>query len=159
MTAKRKGDILENLVAMMHEVPGVLVEKRKKLPVLVSDMRRRRRREIDVLITANLAGYPVRLGIGCKNEAKPLDTAAVDNFVRILTETGLPVQLGILVSAKGYTKDALDAAKVAGIRTLVFEGLSADRLEQEINAALQSTGLFADHANEPQLAPLCPGTF
>jgi hypothetical protein len=32
MTAKRKGDILEDLVAMMHEVPGVVVEKRKKLP-------------------------------------------------------------------------------------------------------------------------------
>jgi hypothetical protein len=136
MTAKRKGDILEDLVAMMHEVPGVVVEKRKKLPVLRS--KTGRRREIDVLITSNVAGYPVRFGIGCKNETKPLDTAAVDNFVRILKETGIPVQQGILVSAKGYTKDARDAAKLCGIRTLVFEGLSADRLGQEINAALQS---------------------
>ena len=61
-----------------------------------------------------------------------LDTAAVDNFVRILEETGIPVQQGILVSAKGYTKDARDAAKLRGVRTLVFEGLSADRLGQEI---------------------------
>jgi hypothetical protein len=137
MTAKRKGDILEDLVAMMHEVPGVVVERRKRLPVLGST--RGRRREIDVLITSNVAGYPVRLGIGCKNEAKPLDTAAVDNFVRILEETGIPVQQGILVSAKGYTKDAQEAAKLSGIRTLVFEGLSADRLGEEINAALQST--------------------
>ncbi|WP_156439521.1 hypothetical protein [Bradyrhizobium valentinum] len=45
---------------------------------------------------------------------------------------------GILVSAKGYTRDAQDAATLCGIRTLVFEGLSADRLGQEISAALQS---------------------
>jgi len=136
MTAKRKGDILEDLVAMMHEVPGVLVEKRKKLPVIHS--KAGRRREIDVLITSNVAAYPVRLGIGCKNEAKLLDTAAVDNFVRILTEVGIPTQQGILVSAKGYTRDAQDAAKNAGIRTLVFEGLNADRLGQEVSAAIQS---------------------
>jgi hypothetical protein len=136
MTTKRKGDILEDLVAMMHEVPGLVVEKRKRLPVLRSE--KKRRREIDVLITSDVAGYPVRIGIGCKNEGKPLDTAAVDNFVRILEEVGIPVQQGILVSAKGYTRDAQDAAKLCGIRTLVFEGLNADRLGQEISAAIQS---------------------
>jgi hypothetical protein len=57
-----------DLVAMMHEVPGVVVEKRTKLPVLQS--KTGRRREIDVLITSNVAGYPVRFGIGCKNEGK-----------------------------------------------------------------------------------------
>jgi Restriction endonuclease len=156
MTAKRKGDILEDLVAMMHEVPGVVIEKRKKLPVLQS--KTGRRREIDVLVTSNVVGYPVRFGIGCKNEAKPLDSAAVDNFVRILTETGLPVQLGILVSAKGYTKDALDAAKLAGIRTLVFEGLSADRLGQELNAALQSIVFLLITQTTIQLFPYIPGS-
>ncbi|NOJ44712.1 hypothetical protein [Bradyrhizobium archetypum] len=90
MTAKRKGDLLEDLVAIMHEVPGVFVEKRKKLPVLNS--KTRRRREIDVLITSDVA-----------------DTA-----------------------------DAQDAAKSRGIKTLVFAGLTSDRLRQEINAAIQS---------------------
>ncbi|KRP89218.1 hypothetical protein AOQ73_26720 [Bradyrhizobium pachyrhizi] len=136
MTAKRKGDLLEDLVAMMHEMPGVVVETRKKLPVLNS--KTGRRREIDVLITSSVAGYPVRLGLGCKNEAKALDTAAVDGFIRILEEVGIPVQQGILVSANGYTADAQDAAKSRGIKTLVFEGLSADRLKQEISAAMQS---------------------
>lgn len=136
MTAKRKGDLLEDLVAMMHEMPGVVVEKRKKLPVLNS--KSGRRREIDVLITSNVAGYPVRLGLGCKNEAKALDTAAVDGFIRILEEIGIPVQQGILVSANGYTVDAQDAAKSRGIKMLVFEGLTSDRLRQEISAAIQS---------------------
>jgi hypothetical protein len=136
MTAKRKGNILEDLVAMMHEVPGVGVEKRKKLPVLRS--KRKRYREVDVLITANVVGYRVQFGIGCKNENKPLGTLAVDNLVRILKDTGIPVQHGILVSTNGYTSDALDAAKLEGIKTLVFEGLSSDRLGQLINAAIQS---------------------
>ena len=122
---------------MMHEMPGVFVEKRKKLPVLHS--KTGRRREIDVLITSSVAGYPVRLGLGCKNEAKALDTPVVDGFIRILEEIGIPVQQGILVSASGYTADAKDAAKTRGIKTLVFEGLGADRLRQEISAAIQST--------------------
>ena len=130
---------MEDLVAMMHEVPGVVVEKRKKLPVLLTTTGRRRHREIDVVITSDVLGYPVRLGIGCKNEAKPLGTAAVDSFVRSLQDVGIPVQQGILVSTNGFTRDAQDAAKDHGTRTLVFEGLSADRLGQEINAALQST--------------------
>jgi hypothetical protein len=136
MTAKAKGDILEDLVALMHKVPGVIVEKRVKLPVLRA--RRKRRREIDVLITSNVAGYEVRLAIGCKNEVKALGMNAIDNFVGILTEVGIPLQYGILVSAKGYTRDALDAASQHGIRTLVYEGLSADRLSLEISAALNS---------------------
>jgi Restriction endonuclease len=136
MSNKIKGNILEDLVAMMHEVPGVLVEKRKKLPVLRS--KTKRKREVDVLLTSSVAGYPVKIALGCKNEAKALDTHAVDNFVGILNDVGIPIQQGILVSANGYTRDAQDAADTHGLRALVFEGLSADRLGQEINAALKA---------------------
>jgi hypothetical protein len=85
-----------------------------------------------------VVGYKVQIAISCKNEAKALDTHAVDNFAGILEDVGIPVQHGILVSAKGYTSDAQDAATARGMRTLVFEGLSADRLGQEINAALKA---------------------
>lgn len=136
MTSKLKGKILEDLVAMMHKAPGVLVETRKKLPALQSNMGRKR--EIDVLITSNVAGYKVQIAIGCKNKAKALDTAAVDEFVGILNDVGIPLQHGILVSVNGYTRDAQEAADRNGLRTLVFGGLSANRLGQEINAALQA---------------------
>lgn len=136
MSNKIKGNILEDLVAMMHEMPGVRVEKRKKLPVLRS--KTKRKREIDVLLTSSVAGYKVQIALGCKNEAKALDTNAVDNFVGILNAVGIPIQHGILVSANGYTRDAQDAAETHGLRTLVFEGLGADRLGQEINAALKA---------------------
>jgi hypothetical protein len=136
MSNKVKGNILEDIVAMMHTGPGVTVATRRKLPVIRG--KRTRKREIDVLITAHVAGYPVNIAIGCKNEGKPLDTNAVDNFAGILEDVGIPVRQGILVSSKGYTSDAQDAAAARGIRTLVFEGLSADRLGQEINAALKA---------------------
>lgn len=136
MSNKIKGNILEDLVAMMHEVPGVRVEKRRKLPVLRS--KTKRKREIDVLITSSIAGYKVQIALGCKNEATALKTSAIDNFVGILNDVGIPIQQGILVSANGYTRDAQDAADAHGLRTLVFEGLSAGRLGQEINAALKA---------------------
>ncbi|MCK1416347.1 MULTISPECIES: hypothetical protein [unclassified Bradyrhizobium] len=80
MSNKIKGNILEDLVAMMHQVPGVRVEKRRKLPVL---RKTKRKREIDVLITSRVAGYKVQIALGCKNEATALKTSAVDNFVGI----------------------------------------------------------------------------
>jgi hypothetical protein len=121
MSNKIKGNILEDLVAMMHEVPGVRVEKRRKLPVLRS--KTKRKREIDVLITSSVAGYKAQIALRCKNEATALKTSAVDNFVGILNDVGIPIQQGILVSANGYTRDAQDAAEAHGLRTLVFEGL------------------------------------
>jgi hypothetical protein len=54
VTAKTKGNILEDLVAMMHEAPGVLVEKRMKLPVIHG--KKTRTREVDVLITSDVVG-------------------------------------------------------------------------------------------------------
>lgn len=115
MSNKIKGNILEDLVAMMHQVPGVRVEKRRKLPVLRS--KTKRKREIDVLITSSVAGYKVQIALGCKNEATALKTSTVDNFVGILNDVGIPIQQGILVSANGYTRDAQDAADAHGFET------------------------------------------
>ena len=109
MTSKKKGDLLEDLVALMHVEPGVTIRKRVKLPVLHS--KRCRKREIDILLTTQAAGYEVRLAIGCKNEKSKLDVNAVDNFSCILSEVGVPLQHGILVSVNGFTCDALDSAQ------------------------------------------------
>lgn len=80
MSNKIKGNILEDLVAMMHQVPGVRVQKRRKLPVLRS--KTKRKREIDVLITSSVAGYKVQIALGCKNEATALKTSAVAQLRR-----------------------------------------------------------------------------
>lgn len=137
MQNKRKGDLLEDLVALLHEAQGVLVEKRKKLPVQNSHVPRTR--EMDVLITTpTTVGYPVRIAIQCKNEQQALDLGAVDSFFAALNDVGIPPQLGILVSVNGFTRDAQASADAKGIRTLVFEGLTSNRLGQELDAARHS---------------------
>lgn len=66
----RKGKIVEALVALLHETPGVKVETNVKLPPKHGDPERRR--EIDVLLTGKIAGYDVRIPFSCKNEALPI---------------------------------------------------------------------------------------
>lgn len=134
--SKKKGNLLEDLVAILHQVPGVEVTPRAKLPVQAPG--RRRTREIDVLLEAKLAGYPVRFAIECKNWKKRVGVAIVDALVGKLTEVGVPVSHGIIVSAVGYTAGAIARAQAAGIRVLDFEGLSADRLDRVVREAFQS---------------------
>jgi tetratricopeptide (TPR) repeat protein len=131
----RKGKIVESVVAMLHDIPGVTVETNVELPPKHGDPERRR--EIDVLLTGRLAGYEVRIPFSCKNEAGPIKPALIGEFIDTLDDVGIPTEHGIFVCVNGYTKGALDRAKVKGIRTLVLRGLTKDRLASEISEALQ----------------------
>ncbi len=132
--AKRKGDLLENVVALLHSHAAESVRVRVMLPVAGSQ----RQREIDVLLTSQVKGYPVQIVIECKNEKKRVGIERIDAFVGKLKDIGIPAVNGIYVSPTGYTKDALERAKTEGIRTLLFEGLTPDRLNIEISSAKHS---------------------
>ncbi|HNB35651.1 MAG TPA: restriction endonuclease [Anaerolineales bacterium] len=130
-STREKGDILENIVAEMHQIPGVLVETKKRLYVTNNN---KRKREIDVLITSQTAGIPVRIGIECKNEEEKTGVGKIDEFIGKLKDVNLPTQLGIFVSKRGYTKDALDRANKEGIKTLIFEDLSKNLATTILNS-------------------------
>jgi len=130
-----QGKILEQLVAWLHQEPGVVVQHDVRLATLGGG---KRKRQFDVLLTSYVAGHPVRLAIECKNEQGPIGVEKIDAFRGKLEAVGIPPSLGIYVSAGGYTEGALDAARGAGIRPFTFEGLSADRLSQAISNAFQS---------------------
>jgi hypothetical protein len=139
----RKGKIVEALVALLHETPGVKVETNVKLPPKHGDPERRR--EIDVLLTGKIAGYEVRIPFSCKNEALPIKPNLIDEFIGTLDDVGIPCEHGIFVCVNGYTKGALDRANAKGIKTLVLQGLTKDRLASEVSKALQfSVYLLAD---------------
>jgi len=139
----RKGKIVETIVALLHETPGVQVETNVELPPKHGDPERRR--EIDVLLTGKIAGYEVRIAFSCKNEALPIKPSLIDEFVGTLDDVGIPYEHGIFVCVNGYTKGALDRAKVRGIKTLVLRGLTKDRLTSEISKAFQfNVYLLAD---------------
>jgi|GEM_PF-1066873 len=137
-TSKQKGRLVEKIAAMLHEGPDVKVERNARLPPLKKG-RKKRKREIDVLITSYVAGYPVNIAIECKNEAEPTEIKEIDAFIGKLDDVGIPRQHGIFISASGYVSGAIDRAKAERIRTLVLTGLTKDRLSEAISKAYQYT--------------------
>jgi len=131
----RKGKLVEAIVALLHETPGVKVERNVFLPPVHGDQTRRR--EIDVLLTATVVGHSVRIAFSCKNEAKKIEPGKIDEFIGELDDVGIPPQHGIFVCVNGYTRGALDRAKQKGIRTLVLRGLTKNRLASEVAEAFQ----------------------
>jgi Restriction endonuclease len=152
-----KGKLVEALAAWLHDWPEARVERNAHL--LAIHGRRRRKREIDVLIHASVTGYPVRIAIECKNETEKIGAPMIDAFIGKLRDIGIPSQCGVVVSASGYTTGALDRAQIDGVRTLTLRGLSSDGLKASITeTAYQSIVLlvpivgevsFASNSTEP----------
>ncbi len=134
-TNKQKGNLVEEIAAMMHDCVGVKVERNVFLTPVNGDPRRKR--EIDVLLTSYVAGYPVRLAIECKNEAEVTGVEHIGAFIDKLDDVGIPHQQGVFISATGYTSGAIDRAKAKGIRTLALTGLTEDRLSAAVSDAWQ----------------------
>lgn len=130
-----KANILEDVVAMLHEDPEVLVQQKVKMPTRSNP---KRTREIDVLVTGRLIDYPIRLAFECKNYAKKIGVAEIGKFSDSLSDVGIPVQHGIYVTAGDYTSGSRERAADLGIRLLRLEGLTKDRLAAEVHAAFQS---------------------
>src|SRR5215207_9464070 len=138
-----KGRLVEEIVEKMHANPNVRVQRR----VFLEPVGGGRKREIDVLLTSSVAGYPVRVAIECKNEANKIGSPKIDAFVGKLQHVGIPTQMGIYVATSDYTGSAIERAREAGIKTLVLTGLTKDRLSAAVERAFQSmVYLFADLA-------------
>ncbi len=129
-----KGKIVEGLVALLHEQPGISVQRNVHLPSTDGE----ETREIDVLISGQLVGYPVQIAIECKNYKREIGKADIDAFIGKLNDLGFPTQHGIYVCTSRYTKGAIKRAKNAGVRTFKLDGLTRDRLAAAIYDALQS---------------------
>lgn len=133
-STREKGDVLEKIIADMHDMPGLRIERNVFLPAIDKSGRTR---EIDVLITSQVAGYPIRIAIECKNEKESTGIAKIGEFIDKLNDVGLPVQLGIFVSTSRYESGAIERAKSVGIRTLLLQDASKD-LPDAVKTAYQS---------------------
>jgi tetratricopeptide (TPR) repeat protein len=138
-TNNDKGILLEQIVAMLHREKGVKVETNVYLTPRSGD--ETRKREVDVLLTRDVAGYPVRIAIQCKNYGKPITIGQLGEFKDLLEDVGIPHQHGIIVCINGYQKGAERRAKELGIKTFIFEGLNQSRLQ----IAIQETFQFFVH--------------
>src|SRR5688572_28897520 len=92
---REKGKLVEGIVAMFHDDPNVKVARNVKLLGRTGTTPR----EIDVLVTAGVVGYEVRIAFECKNEAKPIGAEYIDAFRGKLDLIGIPRQHGVFVSA------------------------------------------------------------
>src|SRR3989304_984233 len=110
-STRAKGDILEEIVAEMHDIEGVVVERNVFLPVRDGG---KRKREIDVLITTEAVGIPIRIAVECKNESEKTGVEKIDSFIGKLQDINIPTQLGIYVSKSGYSSGALKRAQDVG---------------------------------------------
>src|SRR5688572_26968991 len=110
-TNKDKGDILEDLVAMIHRGQGLNAAPRQFLP---SKANPTDQREIDVLIKARIGPYDRLLAIECRNRLEAVDVADIGEFRDKLDDVGLPHQGSIYVAHR-YTKNAIERAVTLGI--------------------------------------------
>ena len=154
--ANPKGKFLETLVAFLHEVAGDDVECNARLPTADGSGRER---EVDVLLkvaSEELIGCPVHIPIECKNYGERVGVELIDAFVGKLQDLGIDTNLGIYVAASGYTSGAIGRAEAAGIKTLVAEGLTKDRLALEVQKALHSLVLWVAEWKSTSYFPFVP---
>lgn len=138
MSSRNKGKFLEEIIYKIYRKDGVIVKKNALLTPVFTRIKSRKKREIDILLVNKVANIEVKIAIECKNEKKPIGTPQIDAFIGKLCDVGIPAQLGIYISASGYTKGAIDRARVAGIKTLVFKEITGENLNDILNEAIQS---------------------
>jgi hypothetical protein len=103
-SSKQKGELVERIVAMMHEGdPRVTVRRDVRLPAKHGG---KRSRQIDVLLEGDFAGYPTMFAVECKNFKRPVDVGDIGRFRDLLEDVGLYPNQGILVSASGIGSGA-----------------------------------------------------
>jgi len=124
---------VEAIVAAMHDAENVTVRQN----VRIRPLKGGHPREIDVLLQASVAGYPIQIAFECKNERKTVGAELIDAFVGKLQHVGLPVQSSIFISSAGYTRGARERARDAGVRLLRLTGLTEDRLRAALIEAFQ----------------------
>jgi hypothetical protein len=131
-----KARLVEEIAALLHEREGVTVERNVRLPSLSDPTQIR---EIDVLVTGNVAGYPIRIPIECKNYNKRITVGQIGDFKDKLDDVGLPVRDSLYISVAGFGRDARRRARDHGIKLFELEGLTPDRLSSVVHQAFQST--------------------
>ena len=130
----RRSNSFQRLVALINtSLAGVTkVEESAMLPDSVTGGQR----EVDVLITSQVAGYIVRIAIEVIATNRKADSPWIEKMRA--KHDNLPTDKLILVSESGFAKRAEIKAKFYGIATLSIE--AATETDWSLLAALTSTG-------------------
>ena len=96
----------ETILQHFQEVyPDCKVEGNQKIIGINSKIKR----QVDVLITGETAGYLIKVVIDCKHFSKKIDVKIVESFIGMLAD--LRASKGVIITNIGYTKGAIERAK------------------------------------------------
>jgi CBS domain-containing protein len=137
-SSKEKGRVLEILAAGLYDQPGVKVERNVRLPARHTDGKRKRTREIDILIQGTIAGIAIHIPVECKNHRRPIGVQEIGVFIDKIDQVGLAVRHSIFISASGFTGGALARAREVGMITRVLNEVTRANASELVSNALQT---------------------
>ena len=94
-------------------------------------------REVDVLITASIAGYATRLAVECIDWKRKADVTWIEKMFQ--KHQSLPTDKLILVSRSGFSSSAIQKAEFFNITTLTLEDAIEQNWLQRIRSVVIST--------------------
>jgi hypothetical protein len=103
---------------------GASVEHDVQVPS-VSDPSRTR--QIDVLVTGNLGGFPLKIVVECKHYGRALHVGDLDGFLGKIED--VKCNLGVLVSLNGFGSGARSRAATEGNRVRLCQVYSTGNIE------------------------------
>ena len=74
--------------------------------------------EVDILITGEVGGTSVTIGVECVNRSRPSDIEWMRSMLK--KHEDLPIDKSIFVSKEGFTSQAIKKARINGADTLTF---------------------------------------
>lgn len=96
----------ETILQHFQEVyPDCKVEGNQKIVGINS----KRKRQIDVLIEGETAGFPIKVIIDCKHFSRKIDVKIVESFIGMLAD--VKASKGVIITNIGYTPAAIERAK------------------------------------------------
>ncbi len=104
-TTKEKGDLLENVITgICSGLKGSKVTRNAE----IDGRHTRAKRDVDVLIEGRLNAFAVRIAVEAKNYQDRVGVEKIEALHSKLEDIG--VDLGVMVSSKGFTRPAKNAA-------------------------------------------------
>lgn len=105
----------QRLVAMLTELIGDEAAEVVE-PWITRDPVSGQEREVDVVAVQPVAGHEVRVGIECRDRTDTPDVRWVEEAITKFDR--LHINLGVLVSASGFSEPARKVAAAAGLKTI-----------------------------------------
>ena len=112
----RPGRSLEKLVATLERVLGNAGNVQVDSPAFLVDRITGEQREHDVLLTINTSHHTSLIAVECRDRSRKVTVNEVEGFHAKCSDTG--VGQGVIVSPRGFSRNAIAKARHHGLRTL-----------------------------------------